>query len=157
MKLIPRYIQYLRVTIICSVISSSAILITMLEVDDSKELFVKTLAASLFWIGLIIEQILIWKTYKLRKLFEKRQSRRLQGLPGICSFFKTEVGFITDVLFILSIIIYIVLVIGNWGTNVAQYIFIFLLVLSFRLHCILNGKNFRYKKILVKRKVDKDE
>ena len=59
---------------------------------------------------------------------------------------------------ILSVIVvFVILMATGVGEKAIQYIFIFLLVLSFRLHCILNGKNFRYKKFLAKRKVDKDE
>ena len=153
MNLISRYIKDLRVAIICSVISSSAVLISILDIDDSKEFLLKIFASTLFWVGLILEQIFIWKSNKLRNSIEKTQpGRRLQGLPGICSFFKTEVGFIVDIVFILSIIIYIVLSIGNWGIKVAQYIFLFLIVLSFRLHCITNGKNYRYKLYLQRRR-----
>ena len=153
MKLISRYTKVLRVAIICSVISSSAVLTSMFDIDDSKEIFLKVFASSLFWVGLILEQIFIWKSNKLRKSIEKSQSGRTpQGLPGICSFFKTKVGFIVDIVFILSIIIYIVLSIGNWGIRVAQYIFLFLIVLSFRLHCITNGKNYKYKLYLQRRR-----
>lgn len=158
MKMISRYIRELRVAIICSLISSVSLLFSMLDVNDSKDFVFKIFASSLFWIGLIAEQIFIWKVNKFRKNMESKLSvRKIQGLPGICSFFKTESGFIADIVLILSFITCIVLAIGNWGVNVTQYIFIFLLVLSFRLHCILNGKNFRYKKIIAKRKVDKDE
>lgn len=158
MKVISRFIRNLRLAIVCSVISSGAVLISMLDVDGTQKLFFAILASSLFWGGLIAEQMCVWNANKLRKNIESGSSvRKVRGWPGVCSFFKTESGFLADVLFILSLITYIVLAIGNWGVNVAQYIFIFLLVLSFRLHCILNGKNFRYKKILAKRKVDKDE
>lgn len=157
MNLISRYILGLRASVLCSVLSSAAVLISIAGDDRPNNFAVKILSPLLFWGGLIAEQILIWKSNKSRKAIESSQKgRKMQGLPGIFSFFKTKAGFAADVIFIFSVLIYLVLAVCNTGVKYAQYIFIFLTVLTFRLHCILNGKNFRYKNNLVKRKVLND-
>lgn len=151
--MISDYTQKVKISVICSVVSSSAILISMAQVDGLVEWVIKILASLLFWVGLIMEQVFIWKANKQRGLIEKSLSGyKCRGLPGICSFFKTEMGFITDVTFIFSMIVYIVFAVGNGGVKVMQYVFLFLIVLSFRLHCIANGKNYRYKLYLQKRR-----
>ena len=110
-----------------------------------------------FWLGLAGEQFFIWRANSIRKSIEKSgKFRKFKSGIGVISFLRTEAGLIADVVLALSLITLLILIGFGVGENVVQYIFIFLLVLSFRMHCILNGKNFRYKKYLAKRKVDYD-
>lgn len=153
MNLISRYIRSLQLSMLCSALSSGAILISMAEVDASEKLAVKIIASLLFWIGLIIEQALFWCAARMRKKIALNTAQKsVSGVPGVFGFCKTKVGTVADAIFVLSLIVYVVLAIGNWGTNAAQYIFLFLIVLSFRLHCIANGKNYRYKLYLQRRR-----
>ena len=152
MKLISCFIKNLRIAQIFTLLSSLAVLLIILDVEESKEFIVMLAASLMFWGCLIAEQIFLWNANKQRKQVERRLSGyKAQGLPGICSFFKTKLGLISDVLWAVSTVIYIILLAGNWGEKVAQYILLFLMVLSFRLHCIANGKNYRYKHYLQKR------
>ena len=92
-----------------------------------------------------------------RKKLEKTETvTKLRGLPGVISFLKTPFGFVTDVLLVGCTVAYTVLVIGGWGQGLAQYILLFLIVLTFRWHSIANGKNYRYK-LLLKRRRKKNE
>lgn len=153
MRMISRYKQSLDFVLLFSVISSAALLLTLIDVDGKVGVLVKILTSLLFWGGLVAEQVFFWKAAKQRKAIESEVSgRKYRGLPGIFSFFRTKLGIASDVTFIISLVIFIVLAIGNWGENVAQYILLFLIVLSFRLHCITNGQNYRYKLYLRKRR-----
>lgn len=154
-----RFNLYVTGSIVFSVISSAAILACIfIGTNETTDRVLKIVFPVVFWIGMICEQLLIWNANSMRKQLELKTKRRCVRLKlGIVSFIQTEAGAITDLVFAISLVVFVILVAIGVGEKAVQYIFIFLLVLSFRLHCILNGKNFRYKKFLAKRKVDKDE
>lgn len=141
-------------TILFSCISSFAILlcIALQNVENVSKVFV-FLVSLTFWVGLFFEQLFFWRSNALRKKIEDTgQFRKLRGKSGIISFLRTKWSFIADFTFVVSLMIYLVLLAGNWGKNIIQFIILFFIVLSFRLHCILNGKTFRYNLYLKKRR-----
>lgn len=150
---------FVTLAITFSIISSTSILACIfIGTDDVTNRVLKLVFPIVFWVGFIAEQFFIWKANSFRKQIEATvKKRRISMNPGIISIFQTEAGAITDIVFAISLVVFIILMVTSIGEKAIQYIFIFLLVLSFRLHCILNGKNFKYKKFLAKRKVDKDE
>lgn len=150
---------FVTLSIAFSVISSASIIACIfIGTDEVTNKVLKLVFPMVFWIGLVVEQFFIWKANSLRKQIEATvKKRRIRMNPGIVSILQTQAGAIIDIVFVISLVVFIILMVAGIGEKAIQYIFIFLLVLSFRLHCILNGKNFRYKKILAKRKVDKDE
>ena len=157
MKTVARYKRYLLFSLVSSVISSLAVLLCIFELKGQADAILKILTAAIFWLGLIFEQLFIWLANALRRSLQKQaDAYTITGLPGICSFLKTELGFFTDTALVISLIVYTVLSIGNWGINILQFIFLFLIVLSFRWHCIANGKNYRYKRYLVQRRENDD-
>ena len=146
-------------SMVFSLISSASIIACILiGTDEATNKVLRLVFPIVFWLGLIAEQVFIWKANSLRKHFEATGKKRgIKMNPGIISILQTEAGAIADIVFAISLVVFVILMATGVGEKAIQYIFIFLLVLSFRLHCILNGKNFRYKKFLAKRKVDKDE
>lgn len=120
---------------------------------DGKYQMILVLFAMTFWIGLIAEQILIWRANALLKEIEKQSRIKLRGRYGIFSIATSLEGFIADCLLVISVIGLIVCIIFNLAGDLMQYVFICLIVFSFRMHCFLNGKNYKYKKLL-ERKVD---
>ena len=158
MSLYKDFSNKLILAIVASSVSSLSIL-TCIFIGENETLntVLKMVFPLIFWIGLIFEQVLISQASKIRIELEKEEKRRQPRLkPGIISIFQTEEGTKADIAFAVSFFILIILMIFDIGTNVLQYIFIFLSVLTFRMHCILDGKNFRYKKFFSKRKVEND-
>lgn len=150
------YSRSITFSIVLSVISSLSLLsILFLHKSELLDSILKVVFPIVFWLGLIGEQFFIWKSNSIRKMIENSEKfpKSRSGI-GLISFFKSEAGLVADVALIISFITLLILMLLGIGESVVQYLFIFLLVLSFRLHCILNGKNFRYKKYLAKRKVD---
>lgn len=154
---IRKYNLFISLSMCFSVISSVAVIFCVFVADDkeaSKNL--QIICPIIFWLGLLAEQVFIWTANFIRKkTVVSVGKRKKQMLPGVVSFFRTAEGTIADILMIVFFTLLVILMIFKIGEEALQYIFICLLVLSFRFHCILNGKNFRYKKYLVKRKVDK--
>ena len=141
-------------SVACSVVSSLSLMAAMLVNSEGKNKEILITFALLFWIGLVLEQILFWKANQLMKNALTKDRRRIRGGPGIISLSTYMEGFVVDILFVISLISLIVCIAFGFGETLMQYIFICLMVLSFRLHCFLNGRNYKYKK-LKERKVDR--
>lgn len=155
-RLFKKFSLKINLSIVASIISSISIIASaFVGKNGSIDKAIQVLFPIVFWIGLIAEQVLIWSANSIRnKLEAEGKLRRIRGRPGALSVLQTEEGAITDIVFILSIIVYMILLLFGIGKGFVQHLFISLIVLSFRLHCIFDGKNFRYKKYLAKRKVD---
>lgn len=151
-QLVLKFTRLINTAIVCSFISSFALLsYIFIGMNDISDKIIGIIFPIIFWLGLIGEQFFIWKSNSIRKSIEKSSEfRKIKSGIGVISFARTEAGLIADVVLAISFIVLLILMIFSIGENVLQYIFIFLLVLSFRLHCIFNGQNFRYKKILKK-------
>ena len=136
-----------------SVISSLSLMAAMLVNNEGKNKGILVTFGLLFWFGLILEQVLFWKANRLMKIAVAKERRRIHGAPGILSLSTCPEGLAVDIAFGVSLIAFIICITFGIGEMLLQYIVICLMVLSFRLHCFLNGRNYKYKK-LKERKVD---
>lgn len=138
----------------CSVISSLSLLAAIMVNSEGKNRGVLIAFGLLFWVGLILEQVFFWRANRLMRFAIAKDRRRIRGKPGIISLSTYMEGLVVDVVFIISLIALIICIAFDLDESLMQYIFICLMVLSFRLHCFLNGRNYKYKK-LKERKVDR--
>lgn len=152
-----KFALYVDFSIVCSCLSSISLLAGLFtDLNQVTDIIIKIIFPLSFWVGLGFEEFFIWKADSLRKEIEYYEDyRKIRGKPGVLSISKTKSGAIADLLLLASLLFFVLFIFTGFGEKVIQNILIFLLVLSFRLHCILNGKNFRYKKYLEKRKVDR--
>lgn len=138
-------------SILCSVLSSVPVaLIPFVRGNGDNKVF-NIIIPVIFWLGLIGEQFFIWRANRYRKILEKKNSRypkRIRGRPGVFSVFRSTEGMVADALFLICLIVFVVFALLHKGESVLQYILIFCMILSFRLHCIFDGINYRYKKLL---------
>lgn len=141
-------------SIICSVLSSLSLLAAILVNSEGKNKEILIAFGLIFWVGLILEQVLFWRANHIMRIAITRDKRRIRGKPGIISLSTYMEGLVVDAVFIIALIAFIVCIAFGLGESLMQYIFICLMVLSFRLHCFLNGRNYKYKK-LKERKVDR--
>lgn len=146
---VRKHAQLLRLSMVSSCVSSAAILLCILAVRSDLKMYL-FLIPTVFWLGLIAEQVFFRKANSLLKqILGTGQVRRIHAKPGIFALFQTELGGIADLTFVLSLIVFLILFIGRWGNGFFQFVFLFLMVLSFRIHCVANGKNYWYKKYLL--------
>lgn len=92
----------------------------------------------MFWMGLLIGmlmQIIAACTCK-----EKNKRHRI----GLCSFMKNMYGIIADIVLVISIVMFIIAMIVTHQTGYMCFIAIALFTFSFSMHCVCNGKVFRY-------------
>ena len=142
--------NFLIASIAFSVLSSLAIpLIIFAAAYDIQ--WAKIPISLLFWLGTVGEQIFFWSANAILKGLLSGIKNSFRPKIGLIALFATTQGTSVDIVFAISLIAFIVLSILHIGRNTVQYIFLFLLVLSFRLHCILNGKNFWYSNLLSRR------
>lgn len=140
--------------IIFSVLSSVMLLAIIFTENETKiAAFLKIFSPTMFWIMLLGEQFFIWRANGMRKKIQKARYKSV-ALPGIVAFMQTGAGTVADIFCGVSIILFVITSLCDIGSNTTQYLLIFLIILTFRLHCILNGKNFRYKLYLSRKKDD---
>lgn len=153
-KTIADFYKTISLSIFFSVLSSAAIPLCIVAGErHTASLALQIIIPVVFWIGLILEQVCIWKANSMRKNIEKNTKlKKFKRRCGIISFWSTFPGKVTDVMMPLFALILIVMLITNFSKDYMQFIVISLLVLSFRLHCTFNGKNYRYKEYLVIRR-----
>lgn len=150
-KTVSIFNRHIVCSVLCSFLSSVPIvLIPVAKGNEDNKVFA-VMIPIIFWLGLTGEQFFIWRANFYRKKLQQtngRYPKRIRGRPGVISFFMTLEGMAADLLFLVSLIVFVVIALLHKGESVLQFILIFCLILSFRLHCTFNGINYRYKKIL---------
>lgn len=118
----------------------------------------KTLAyiiAFLFWISIIFEIVLVRLSDKERRKSGKRFyiRRKINQSPiGMFSFFKNKEAIVVDIIFIISIVSIVIIICMHAKASWIIISVVSIFILSFNLHCILNGRNYRYLKELKNKK-----
>ena len=118
--------------------------------------------AAVFWLCILLELWMIRMCSSERRWLEQRKvrSRSLaKSNPGVVSFLKTREGMIADIVMFASLIAVIAI---TWTQVKSQWLIlscVSVLYLSFNMHCLLNGKNYRYIKLLgnYKKEHERDE
>lgn len=121
------------------IMSATFLVMPLIKIDiDSSENIYNILIGIVFWITLILGII---------NLFLSRKNIQIKDMKkgiGLIRFFQNKIAVIFDVLLIISIIGLIILTLATDGTLYICYIFFSLVIFSFIMHCILNGKIFNY-------------
>lgn len=101
------------------------------------------LVGIIFWLSLLMSQILMITVSMKRKADEKHNQKKRIGL---ISFFSNKEAMIADILTAVFAVIFVICVLTTDAYLI--YVFLCLTVLSFEMHCVLNGKNYAYIKEL---------
>lgn len=105
--------------------------------------------AFLFWTGIIAEMVFVRLSSNQRKMLEKKSRKgksKNKSTLGVFSFVKNREAVVADIVLFLSVIILGIVIWTNVKTEWIIIGDVSILVLSFNLHCILNGRNYRYLK-----------
>lgn len=136
------------------------LLITLGNLDGLLwEKIVSYIIASLFWASVAVNLAAIAKTTAKRNACEKEgyKIREIRCAPiGVFSFFKNREAAVADIVLFASAIAVAVVAWIQVFSPVVVLSLIGLLFLSFNGHCILNGRNYRYYKILTKYQKQKE-
>lgn len=141
MSSVKKEIVILTISIISYFLLAASFLFMPLE---NKQL--QMMAGVMFWVFLIlgiVSQVLlaIW----FRQACSKNKEWRIQKQRiGIFTIGKNKFSVVADIVLLISAITFVVLMIFTRGTGYISYIVLTILVFSFSMHCVLNGKVYYY-------------
>ena len=115
-----------------------------ISTNEHKIIFDRILG-SVFWVSFIAELILVYQVDLQRKVISIIEGYGIEyGKAGAFCFRKNIFGKTADIVMAASVIVIIVMMMMNIHTRSAVIICSGLLYLSSVMHCIFNGKNFRF-------------
>ena len=127
-------------------------------VGTKKQQTMAYIIAFLFWASIICEIVFVCLAGNERKRLDRKLHKGKeinQSLSGIFSFFKNREAIVADVTLFLSVVLLGVIIWTNVKISWIIIGVVSVLALSFNLHCILNGKNYRYLKEIKNKKKEK--
>lgn len=146
----------LQISLLSPVIGSVALLFVPLCNFDGNGLQVAAsmLVPVLVWGSVIMEIVMIIQCQRIRKAMEFKlfKSKAIHdSYPGIISFAKNREGVIADIVLFASAIFVALMLQLHVETAWMVLSGVFLFFLSLNMHCLLNGRNYRYYKAYKKR------
>lgn len=136
-------------SLICMVIFAASFLLMPIangiSLNEEKNSMLYAVGVT-FWLSLFLALILSLATSLIRKKCPPKDNR-LKKFPGAISFFSNKEATVADILAVIFIIAFVVCAFVMNGYLI--YVFLFLAVLFFEAHCVLNGKNYQYIKELI--------
>lgn len=147
-----RLAKYTFATILLAFIETGIILFILLVSIENRQIqqIIEKVSAVLFWICVIVEIAAMYLGSKERYQIEQKgyRSRSIKNSKiGIVSFLKNREAIIVDIVLILFALITVILTCFKVEVAWVVTVNISILFLSFNLHCIFNGKNYRYLKM----------
>lgn len=109
------------------------------------------MTGAIFWTSMLIGYGFIFVIDSRRKRFIKQnklQQKQTKLLPGAIRFFSNRPASIFDILFVISLVGLITCEFTSYKGEMVTYVLLALVVLSFHLHCMFNGKNYIYIKTI---------
>lgn len=139
-----------------SIISSVMLLLIPLEdiFGDSVKKVISIIIASIFWLGIIfifiINHSMSRDTYKyyIANRNENNKDLTYSKRPGAFRFGRNVQSVVSTIICIVGIIILIIDLFQKYLDENIFFIVIFISYLSFCCHCIFDGENYRYYKII---------
>lgn len=141
MSSVKKEIVILTISIISYFLLAASFLFMPLENEQ-----LQIMAGVMFWVFLIlgiVSQVLlaIW----FRQACSKNKEWRIQKQRiGIFTIGKNKFSVVADIVLLISAVTFVVLMIFTRGTGYISYIVLTILVFSFSMHCVLNGKVYYY-------------
>jgi len=98
-----------------------------------------------FWMGLLLAIVFTSLLSSLRLKEEKKaKNKKLSNSRiGIAKFFSNNIAKTFDIIFFISLIGQVVVLMIDTYIMV-EVVILFMLVFSFEMHCVFNGKNYLY-------------
>lgn len=155
--MLRKFMILFRLSVASAIITGIALMsVPIIGLFDSVANTVFTYAIGIaIWIGLICFICFSIKTNNKRKKIEAKLKKN-NSIPlkkkriGCFSFFKNKEAIISDIIFIISAIIAVLLMFLNRKSEIYTFLIFSVMFLSFCLHCYLNGTNYVYFKLIKK-------
>ena len=143
-KVKKRLNVYIILQILCVLIGGISVFSIYLIDDFDESLYglYSIIIGLLFWISVLFEIVFSLLAFNCSKKMDKKYSIG-EKTVGVISFFKTKSGTVSDILLILSLVMLMLLFVFGI-TKISLVISVLtVLYISFNLHCIFNGINYR--------------
>ena len=140
MKLIYGYVVFL------AILTAAILLMPMTSTNGIDNMPILYTAGAMFWIGLLGTVIMAICVNSYRKRNIKCKDEQV----GLVHFFQNPEAKVADIVMIVSVIGFVITMAIS-ANQIVQFILLAVSVLSFGLHCMLNGINYK----CLKRKGDK--
>ena len=141
MSSVKKEIVILTISIISYFLLATSFLFMPLENEQ-----LQIMAGVMFWLFLIlgiVSQVLL--AILFRQACSKNKEWRIQKQRvGIFTIGKNKLSVVADIVLLISAVTFVVLMIFTRGTGYISYIVLTILVFSFSMHCVLNGKVYYY-------------
>lgn len=109
----------------------------MLNIINSR--IINIIIGIVFWLGLLVGAVCqVILSIKMKPLRKESYNK-----PGLLKFFSNRLAVVFDTFLIIGLIGLVVSLIVTNMVGYSCYIFLSLTVLSFVMHCIFNGKNYK--------------
>lgn len=102
----------------------------------------------IFWVFLVLgitgQVVLAIRRSKWLVKQGVRKYKVKQGRMGLVTFCKNKLALITDIVMMVSILLFVIVTVVTHGLGYICYILLTLCVFAFCMHCIFNGKIYEY-------------
>lgn len=132
-------VRYLLIEISLFLSSSIGLFLSQFIIKSSGQTnrLIAVISGTLFWIGLILA--IIFSLYLNKITINKNNDNKI----ALIKFFSNKPAIVFDVLLIVSFIAFVICMIVNRMSNIAITIFC-IFIFSLEMHCVFNGKNYKY-------------
>lgn len=140
-----------KLAVLFFILMSATILVMPFAVnrEEQGQIFV-VLIGAVFWISTLAGGVLVFlangERERLLKTLKKRKECTDRQLPGVVCFFSNTVAKAADVICAISLLAGILIYFSNFRNTYLAYVALFLVVLSFNMHCFLNGRIYKLLK-----------
>lgn len=150
-----RFNLYLNLSFVCPCVGT-LILLCIPLVDTAGSQMQKVgayILATAFWACIALEVFFTFKCKRERLILQRKyyRSRWMRYMsPGVISFFKSSEAAVADIVLFVAAVLTVAFIWIRLSSTLISIGCMAILFLSFNLHCLLNGKNYRYKKAFYK-------
>ena len=136
------------ISIACFFLMSVTFLVMPIETSQEKEKLINCLIGAVFWItmaaGIIMQIILARRRASWKKKNDICINNGYRPKIGVTAFAQNSFALVADILCAVSLIAFAGAMIMTKSTGYSCYIALSVLVFTFCMHCILNGRIFYY-------------
>lgn len=138
----------LLMSIILFLIMSASFLLMPLDIykEELQSSSINIISGLCFWISLLAGCMMQFIITKRRKRCgkDRRQKQNNKKRIGAVSFFENKLAMAADLIMLAAFIACIAMFAFTSASGYVCYIIFAVFVFSFCMHCVLNGKNFRF-------------
>lgn len=147
MRILVKIRQFYWLSVGCiSVMSATFLLMPLVSNPEVDKGIMFYMVGILFWISLISGYLFLVMANRLRKLYvtyKLEQDVSMGCKAGIVTFFANPPGKIADIVLFISVFLAVMVFFTKLRDTYVSYIIIFLIVISFNMHALFNGRVYR--------------